>query len=62
MQRKCISMKRLYIRKLIEKSLFSLLNSPATIAGSLKLKSFSKESKTRWFSSNPNELCDRLKL
>ena len=38
------------------KSLIRLLKSPANMAGSLK------ESKTRFSSSNHNELCDSMKL
>ena len=43
---------------------FKLFKSPAIMAGSLTKISFSKpiEAKTRFLSSNPNELCDRLKL
>ena len=39
-----------------DKSLIRLLKSPTIMAGSLK------ESKLRFLSSNPNELCDRLRL
>ena len=46
-----------------------LLQSPAIMAGSLKMEMFSeaktrnpKESNTRCLSSDPNELCIRLKL
>ena len=43
-----------------EKSLISLLQSPAILAGSLKNKFFSKpiETKTAYLSSSPNKLCD----
>ena len=50
-------------------SLIRLLESPAIMAGCLKERCISKpkvqnpkESKRRWFSSDPDELCDRLKL
>ena len=44
------------IKSIRNKSLIRLLKSPAIMAGSLK------EPKTRLLSSNPNELCDRIKL
>ena len=45
-------------------SLKKVLQSPANKAGSLKRKSFSKliKRKTRFLSSNPNQLCDILNL
>ena len=43
-------------KRVRDESLIRLLQSPAIMGGSLK------ESKTRFLSSNPNELCDRLKL
>ena len=70
--KKCILMKSRELRTVLDTNfslLLRLLNSPAIMAVSLteesslepKLRS-PKETKTRWFSSNPNELCDTIKL
>ena len=44
-----------------DKNLIKLINSPAIRAGSLK-ESKPKGCSTKFLSSNPNELCDRMKL
>ena len=44
-----------------DKSLIGLFESPANMTSSLK-KSKAKETNTKFLSSNPIEICDRLKI
>ena len=55
---KCISMKKLQVTHI------RLLNSTDIMAGSLKKKFFFKpiEAKTKFLSSNLNEVCDEIKI